>query len=982
MEFTKFSLFCRDPDKTSGKGFKKLASLLVVVIFLCNTILPSAIFIRSNSIEIRGNSCLAAEVFGSPHGPQLRREASQALGLPSPTQFVNLSQAYSFPVLKGLKFDPNKPLIMEFLIDTGNQGKVDKEEVSRLIRYFLAGLTIPAENLWVNLSPYEKNRILPDVLTSTELGDGLLSQDYILKQISASLTYPESSSGKDFWGKTYQEVLKVAKTTNIPVSTFNKIWIVPDKVAVYEHDNLVVVSEASLKAMLEEDYLALEKSNQQSIVHSPQKDQINKVASCVMKDIILPKINEDINKGKNFATLRQICHSLILAGWFKKKFKDSLYKHYIDQAKLKGIDVSDKQAREKVYNLYLEAFQKGLYNYIKPEKELATKKNIKRKYYSGGINTSLLTATSPMITSSSIETITGSLFSNISTIMQVYARMNPTGITAGTLITEESKIATDPQINGPTIGKTGLKEMSRKELRAVFSLADKLVENYQLTSKKNIALYIRIILEEWLEEINKNGWLDDKDENKENIIAWGTLFASNLFYWATTKKTIVNLAYEFLMKAKEQRQKKIIKEPRTLDTSIIYRNVSVDIFFNTNKFQPGDIIISKKNNPAGKDDFPSAYKDILLANQYSIIEITENGSEELTTFSSGKHFLTEPFSGKIEERIIKEMGEGETAVFRKSSSTITLEDIKNFFASLTWKDYDERKYNIFIDIDDGNEIQSMSLVPSCQTNPATKHMEFTYNIQVPKKTGYQDLLQFILTQIKTIKICYFPLEIKTHFEKMLTSPNLGLPAMDNISNTKLTTLPVTSPSITSVEKIVEEITKEFKEMERGELSGSQKIAIKDYLGGRIVLSEAIKLLIENKSNLQINRKIAITVLVAAKLTIEFGLMEKTRNEIEIYLSNIPIHIPMAKIERDSFIKNIVAAENSNITMEIAEEILTEAEKIVTEQTEGGINLKRLDVPALPVSSPINSTYFDNLIKGCTGLTFTFEMRELKRDELK
>ena len=91
---------------------------------------------------------------------------------------------------------------------------------------------------------------------------------------------------------------------------------------------------------------------------------------------------------------------------------------------------------------------------------------------------------------------------------------------------------------------------------------------------------------------------------------------------------------------------------------------------------------------------------------------------------------------------------------------------------------------------------------------------------------------------------------------------------------------------------------------------------------------------------------------------------------------------MAKIERDSFIKNIVAAENSNITMEIAEEILTEAEKIVTEQTEGGINLKRLDVPALPVSSPINSTYFDNLIKGCTGLTFTFEMRELKRDELK
>ncbi len=360
---------------TKSKGFKKIASLFVAVVFLCNTILPNAAF------------------------------AAEAFGLPGPAQFVNLSDAYSFPVLKGLKFDPANPLTMEFIIDNGNTKKVTKEEASRLVRYFLSGLTVPAENLWVNLSPYEKDRILPDILTSTELGEGLLSQDYILKQISASLTYPESQTGKDFWGKTYQEVLKIAKTTNIPVNTFNKIWIVPDKMVVHENQNLAVVAEASLKAMLEEDFLSLKNNvgaiqKERKDVQEPLISDINKASSGVMKEQILPKINADINKGKNFATLRQIYYSLILAGWFKNKFKESLYSNYIDKGKIKGIDVSDKAAREKVYNLYLQAFQKGLYNYIKPEQELATKKQIKRRYFSGGAilsqtNFPNITATTP-----------------------------------------------------------------------------------------------------------------------------------------------------------------------------------------------------------------------------------------------------------------------------------------------------------------------------------------------------------------------------------------------------------------------------------------------------------------------------------------------------------------------------------------------------------------------------------------------------------
>ena len=238
------------------------------------------------------------------------------------------------------------------------------------------------------MSPYEADKIIPKSLSETDLGKDLLSQDYILKQLSASLTYPESDTGKDFWSKTYQEVLKVAKTTKLPVNTFNKIWIMPDKAVVYEHDNFAMVSQATLKTMLEEDYLAL-KNNVSSIQKQKNMkegliNQVNAASSKVMRETILPKINADVNSGKNFATLRQIYYSLILGVWFKKKFKDSLYKAYINQGKIKGIDLADKNAKDKIYNLYVEAFKKGIYNYIKPEKDLGTGRKIKRQYFSGG----------------------------------------------------------------------------------------------------------------------------------------------------------------------------------------------------------------------------------------------------------------------------------------------------------------------------------------------------------------------------------------------------------------------------------------------------------------------------------------------------------------------------------------------------------------------------------------------------------------------
>src|SRR5258708_3917413 len=143
--------------------------------------------------------------------------AAGELRLPAPGVRVGLSSEFNPPILQGIKVHPDNPLRFDFILDKGDSNDVIpakagiqnqeqlKQESTKLIKYFLASLTIPEKDLWVNLSPYEKDRIVPESFGQTEMGRDLLAQDYILKQITASLIYPEDETGKKFWKRVYEE---------------------------------------------------------------------------------------------------------------------------------------------------------------------------------------------------------------------------------------------------------------------------------------------------------------------------------------------------------------------------------------------------------------------------------------------------------------------------------------------------------------------------------------------------------------------------------------------------------------------------------------------------------------------------------------------------------------------------------------------------------------------------------------------------------
>jgi len=308
--------------------------------------------------------------------------------LPVPGTMVVPSQNFVPVLLKGLVIHPNQPFNFDFIVDSGNDS-TDKaniqEQSQRMIRYFLTALTIPAGDLWVNLSPYEKDRIITNELGQTDMGRDMLAQDYVLKQLTASLIYPEKDLGKEFWSRVYKKVAAQTGDTNVPVNTFNKVWIVPNGADVFEHGSAVYVTKAKLKVMLEEDYLSLKKHNGISSISKSQEDKTHAIGNQVVREIILPEIEKEVNEGQNFALLRQVYYAAILAKWYRAEIqKTILAQVYVDKKKVAGIDLKDNTVKEQIYQRYIRAYKKGVFNFIKEDTNNLTGQIVPRKYFSGG----------------------------------------------------------------------------------------------------------------------------------------------------------------------------------------------------------------------------------------------------------------------------------------------------------------------------------------------------------------------------------------------------------------------------------------------------------------------------------------------------------------------------------------------------------------------------------------------------------------------
>ncbi len=297
---------------------------------------------------------------------------------PAATGFVPVS-------LKAIQVRVDEPLVFDFVIDTGSATLSQEElkaETEKLAKYFLATVTLPEKELWVNLSPYEQDRIIPDGLGATEMGRVMLAQDKVLKELSSSIIHPDSELGKTFWARIYSKTQEVLGATDIPMEVFNKVWIVPQSANVYEMENTALLGTTTLKVMMEEDMQATAINNEAGTTVT-DADRIASIEA--FRSIILPEIEKEVNTGKDFAPLRQVYGAMVLATWYKKALKDGLLGQvYADQSKTSGVETLDKNAKQDIYDAYVDAFKQGAFNFIHEDADPVTGQVTPRQYFSGG----------------------------------------------------------------------------------------------------------------------------------------------------------------------------------------------------------------------------------------------------------------------------------------------------------------------------------------------------------------------------------------------------------------------------------------------------------------------------------------------------------------------------------------------------------------------------------------------------------------------
>lgn len=346
--------------------------------------------------------------------------AQSILNLPEAGTMISTTSQFKPAVIKGLSVFPNDPFAFDFIIHPGDkalQGDALTHESKKLIKYFMAALTTPETEMWVNLSPDEPDRIIEPGFDQTEMGRDLLAQDYLLKQMTSSLLSPESDIGKEFWDQTYVRIYEEFGNVNIPADILSKVWIVPETAEIFENGNNVFITKCNLKVLLEEEFL---QRGSVDVRSKSYEGQSQKLSLQIIRQIVIPELEREVNFGKFFAPLRQIAHSVILASWYKKNVQGSILEQlYIDQHKTEGVAVADKKIIQKIYSKYVQAFKSGMSQFIREDYDPVRQMVLERKYFTGGA----ILDFAMLIENSSDELDFKKLHSDLSKTMKVKMRM-------------------------------------------------------------------------------------------------------------------------------------------------------------------------------------------------------------------------------------------------------------------------------------------------------------------------------------------------------------------------------------------------------------------------------------------------------------------------------------------------------------------------------------------------------------------------------
>lgn len=259
-----------------------------------------------------------------------------------------------------------------------------EDAVTLSLGSFFIGLTIPESEFWVNLNPWEPDRIIEKDLESTDVGRIMLEADLRMKKSFGKYEDPcESDIGEEYWKLLEEKRKDLVKNIvtkynieerNILFMPVTRHWIVPNKVDAYETDNDIYIINATLSISSEPVYEHSKYNviNQNSLSNDAKQelDSAAKEYGRYVKELedktILPLVVQDVNDDKDYSDLKQVYMSLVLAQWYKNKYRDeygsSLFANFIDSKDLSDLNTSSTWSAENIWRDYKKSFEDGDYH--------------------------------------------------------------------------------------------------------------------------------------------------------------------------------------------------------------------------------------------------------------------------------------------------------------------------------------------------------------------------------------------------------------------------------------------------------------------------------------------------------------------------------------------------------------------------------------------------------------------------------------------
>jgi len=320
----------------------------------------------------------------------------QQTGLASVTAELNLA-GHLNQLSAGFRPDIFRPVHIRFctfdalndnikvMLDKGNVKGLTQSQLSastqELLNYFLIGVSLPNDTFWVNLRPDSEKEIIADMLAKTDIGKIMLETDLQLKKDTAQFTSPQTPEGRVYWDRLYKKAEELFGYDNVTIPTLTRPWIIPNEIIVRETKDSAYIYKATLKVMLEQDYL---KDSSQYNFKDPRSKALNEYSSQLIRELIIPKLTKEVNLSKRYAPLRQVYYSLILSRWFKSRFANQggQYASRIDKQDLSGLTSQTSWSKTSFFNAYKQSFSQGEYN-IQETVRTPTGQVI-RTYFSGG----------------------------------------------------------------------------------------------------------------------------------------------------------------------------------------------------------------------------------------------------------------------------------------------------------------------------------------------------------------------------------------------------------------------------------------------------------------------------------------------------------------------------------------------------------------------------------------------------------------------